>query len=660
MKLKTKVGQIFLTHPKDENFTSLYEEAFSKHGDAVELFAILDISGISFPELKTKKKEYEKLVQMLVAAFKKAYIASQIITPETFEQALSDINSAVSKLLTQNKVSWYGKLNVAIGALFRGELSISVTGNALIYLWRKGEPALLSEELAEAGLASPVKLFSNYSVGKIYKSDKIIFSTKQLFNYISLDRLQEFFKEETLEDTCQEIIASLQEVKTAGIAAFACEITNGGPQLKITEPLQESANPAIHAPQSVKILKIARRAIWSFLKFLWWLTSNLIGSAIGFIAALWRRDRKYKKYLFAAIALVILFLIYNIGQAVWQKSQTAKKQQSQSVLSQIEEGVNQAEASLIYNDEERALSLVLEAEKLFQNLNKKLAESSGNLEERIRTLKNKINRETLIDNPVLLTQFPNIPTDLYYSPNGFLGFNRSTQSSAFYDFRTGETRPLLQNQNTGNLVLGDFVGGTEGYVFLVNTGKFAKFDIAEQSLTEYQSESALVDLASSKIQALAVLGEAAAARVYLLDKAKNQIWRVRASEAGLVSQAEPWLKTSDVSFGDAADIAVDNNIYVLFPDHLEKYFNGQKQNFALSSASPSLKKAKAVFTRQGFNFIYIADPENQRVLIYNKSGKRERQITSPKFRDLSDIYVDEAGGLLYALAGPELLQISLK
>ncbi len=673
MKIKTKVGQIFLTHPRDENFTSLYEEAFSKHGDTVELFAILDVSDLSLPQLKAKKKEYEKLIQIVVTAFKKAYIASPNITQETFEQALSSINSTISRILTKNKVSWYGKLNVAIGAIFRGQLAISITGSALVYMLRKGELTVLSEELTESGTA-PVKLFSNYSVGKVHKNDRIIFSTKQIFNFLSLDRFREFLAEDTLEDSCKEIIAALQDVKTAGLATFICEITNGEYESKNAELVPETAAPSSQKSKReiesnfVKILQIAGNLIWSFSKFLLSIIFNFLRGIVGLIMALWRRDksalarrdRKYKKYVFVAIALVLFVLLYNIGNAIWQKSQTTKQEENQSVLGEIEEHLNQAEASLIYNDENRALDLVGQAEKLFQNLSKKQAESATSLGERLRTLKSKINKETIIDNPTVLAQFPNIPTELLRSPDGFLGFNRNTQSLAFYDFRTGETKAILQNQNTSNLILGDFLGGSEGYVFLAKNGKFSKLNLAESSLAEYSGESPTIDPNLAKIQAISILGEGIGARIYLLDKTQNQIWRARGSESGFANPAEAWLKASGMSFGDALDIAIDSNVYVLFPDHIEKYFNGQRQNFELSLASPELKKAVSIFAKPEANLLYVADPKNQRVLIYNKSGKRERQITSTKFRDLADIYVDEEAGIMYALAGSELLQISLK
>ena len=55
MDPKTIVGQVHLTHPKDTNFTSLYEESFSKHGQNIQLFGVLEIAGSAGPLARGRK-----------------------------------------------------------------------------------------------------------------------------------------------------------------------------------------------------------------------------------------------------------------------------------------------------------------------------------------------------------------------------------------------------------------------------------------------------------------------------------------------------------------------------------------------------------------------------------------------------------------------------
>src|SRR3989344_931728 len=109
MDPKTTVGQIHLTHPKDANFTSLYEESFSKHGQNIQLFGILEITGNAGPLARARRQEYEQFMQTLIAAFKKTYITASRLDLNTFEAALSGINLALGKYAARGRVSWIGK-----------------------------------------------------------------------------------------------------------------------------------------------------------------------------------------------------------------------------------------------------------------------------------------------------------------------------------------------------------------------------------------------------------------------------------------------------------------------------------------------------------------------------------------------------------------------
>lgn len=663
MKSRTNVGQIYLTHPKDENYASVYEEAFAKHGQTVELFAVLEVAGSGINLNKLHRTEYENLTQTLVTAFKRTYVTAAAIDQETFEKALAAINAALSRLVSHNKGNWYGKLNAAVGAIFQNRLMISTSGTALVYLIRKGELNLLSEDLAES-VSRPIKIFSNYASGRLADQDRIILSTAQLINYLSLNRIREFLNAETLDEACQEIISAVADIKTVRFATFICEITSpdsgaaaGASQEAITQTAKRRAG--VLAPQSAAGpagSSAAGKYAWAVLRFLWNVTTGLVGGLFAFTVNFFRH--RPRKYLFAAIGIVLLLLVISVGSALWKKSTNQKQVQQTSTLTEIEKRVSEAEGALIYKDESKATSLIAEAEKLLSAV--KSPGSPGerkSLEERLQALKNKVSREVRIDNPTILTTFPSIPTDLVRSPNGFLGFNRNSQTVAFYDFRVGATKTVLKNQNTGKLLLAAFLSGGPGFVFLDRDGKFETLDIQTEQLTLPETANAVLDMSNAKIQGSVVLGEASLARIYLLDTGQNQIWKVRLTDKGFQA-AERWITTANPVLSGAVSLAVDGNIYVLYRDRVDKYFNGQKQNFDLSPVTVPLKNATQIFTLPDQQFLYVLDPDNKRILVFNKQGKFSRQIISPKFRDLTDVFVDEKNKIIYALSGSELLQVN--
>ena len=659
--MKTNIGQIFLTHPQDENFVSLYEEAFSKNNQTVELFVVLEIEDTGLSLARGAKPEYEKFAQTVVAALKRTYVSATVIDQDTFEKALAAINAALSRLAPKTKIKWYGKLNAVVAAVrstggknpAESQLSLSTTGAAAVFLLRHQEFAALSESLSE-DQPKPTKMFSNYSSGSLGPRDRVVLTTNQLFNYLSLERFREFLAEDHLAEACEETISVLEDVKTMGFATFVFDTFSpaAGPVAAGSRGKIGSVLPAFPEPDRqnsyAKALDMVKSVSLYFLELCW----LAVKKAGAFIFDFFRR--RPKKYLFLAIAILALLLIAQIGWASWNKTGKTTDEQKTSILSDVEKKLNEAEGALIYKDEDKVQNLVNEAKDLLDKISAKTGgEQRRKLAEQITSLKNKISREAKIDNPTVLTGFSGIPTDLVRSANGFLAFNRNSGSLAFYDFRTGTVKPLLVNQNASDLHLATMLGSS--YVFLGKSGKTSRLNLAEDKLEDIGQ---ITTETVNRPKALAALIQGASQRVYLLDANQNQIWRLSASDQQ-TGNPDKWLKTA-AALTDARDMAIDGSIYVLYADRLDKFFNGQKTDFKLGITTPALKNSTRVFTGAAYQSIYILDPDNSRVLIFDKTGKLQKQIKSDKFRDLSDIYVDETTGIMHLLAGSELLQINYK
>ena len=657
MDPKTIVGQVHLTHPKDTNFTSLYEESFSKHGQNIQLFGVLEIAGSAGPLARGRKLEYEQFAQTLIAAFKKTYIATAKLDQNTFEQALASINTALGKYAARGKVSWIGKTNVVVAAIAQNQLSFSIAGKAHIYLIRRKELSVLSEGLEEE-TPVPVKMFSNYSSGRVTNSDRLVLTTAELLNYISQDRIREFLREETIEESCQEIMDALGDIKNVGFATFVCELSSTAEPRSVAAAIFPAAFAGAQSlserQRSVQILGSAGRSVWKTLSFIGEFIFHLLGALIAFVYNFFRR--RPRKYLFTAIGIAVLLLMVSVGSAVWKNFSQSREVETTSAVTAIEEKLNLAEAALIYEDQNQVVELMTEAGSMLASLKGGTNEERQSLANRLQELKNKVNKEVHADSPTVLTSFPNIPTELYRSPNGILAFNHNSQSLSFYDFRSGQTTTVLKNQNTSNLVFGEFVGDPNGNVFFTKNGDFQKLAPETDTLTNFDGAvpSASPDL---RVIAMSALGAGANARIYLMNQRENQVLRIRAADNGF-GPAEAWLKTT-ADFSSTVDMAVDGNIYVLFPDHADRFFNGTRENFSLSLVSPKLEKAKKIYASAETEKIYILEPDRGRILIFDKNGKLMNQLISDKFRELADISVDKATGIIYAAAGAELLQVKL-
>ncbi len=662
-----KVGQIFLTHPRDQNFTSVYEETFSKQGGAVYLFAVIEVAETGENDFSGRKEECQKLARAMVSTLKRTYIALPVINEEIFEKALASVNATLARLASREFAYLLPRLNAAIGVVFGNTLSLAVCGNSIVYLKRQNELTLLSEGLA-SDQVRPTKLFSNYSSGRLAPWDRVLMSSRELLNFLSLERLQEFLAEETLEEACSEIIDSLGDIKDTGFAAYVFDVSPVHTMATARKPpflpaIFRFPKNTVPAGKIQNFLKTTWAGVLTVLELLWrslvWL-ANFIGN---FFAALNRKRSggryRSKKYLVTAIVLIILIFLVSLAFGAWRRHRTSSVQTQTEITNLIEQKLSEGEAALIYNNQNLAVTLAPEIETLLQKLASG-AETRPDFEKRLQDLKNKVNKEFHVENPTVLATLENTPTNLIHSPNGFLAFNRNSGRLVFYDFRTGSTRQIFQNQNTGNLSFGLYLGSGNGFVFLGKDGKWQKLNPDNDTLTLFESapteNPAPSDLGRAK--SLTVLGEDSNARIYILDAKNRQIWRLNVDDAGIAAP-QAWLKTN-ADFESSLAIGADNSIYVLYPGKLDKYANGTKQNLAISPIEPPAQNLSGLYVSPDTASIYVPDREHSRIIVLSKQGQLERQIISTKFRDLADIYVDEKAGLLYAAASSELLQISLK
>lgn len=163
-------------------------------------------------------------------------------------------------------------------------------------------------------------------------------------------------------------------------------------------------------------------------------------------------------------------------------------------------------------------------------------------------------------------------------------------------------------------------------------------------------------------------------RLYMLDPARNQIWRHSDSfvEPQYLSSQLPWLLqpgAPDVSSG--LDLAIDGNIYVLARDGSIDAFNPAP--WASYSLEPATERSSVAGLEQtrpqpvaieasgdGVT-LYVADPGQRRVVALNRQdGRTLRQFLAPDNLDFAFLHaIAEDGDQLLMLAGSRLYAIDL-
>jgi hypothetical protein len=137
-------------------------------------------------------------------------------------------------------------------------------------------------------------------------------------------------------------------------------------------------------------------------------------------------------------------------------------------------------------------------------------------------------------------------------------------------------------------------------------------------------------------------------RIYLLDKIDNQIYR-HGRSGNAFTKRDPWV-LENVDLSKAISLDIDGHIYVLNNDgSILKFLKGEKVDFSLDEISPEFVSPTKMLISPDLEFIYILEPANNRLAIFNKAGDFLMQYKSDKFDNLLDFAVDEINKKIYFL-----------
>lgn len=148
-------------------------------------------------------------------------------------------------------------------------------------------------------------------------------------------------------------------------------------------------------------------------------------------------------------------------------------------------------------------------------------------------------------------------------------------------------------------------------------------------------------------------------RLYIADEGASQLFRY---SGNYTQPPVPWFNAqaqSDLSSLRAFDI--DGDIWMLYSQGLvSRYRSGEQVPFSLdNSVGAIVAPVDIAVGDQGNSMVYIADSDQERILVYDKEGVYQRQLRAPEghpLRDLQGIYVDEIENTIYLLTQTSLFK----
>lgn len=371
-------------------------------------------------------------------------------------------------------------------------------------------------------------------------------------------------------------------------------------------------------------------------------------------------NRKNKILFTVATACLILLLI-NLSYI----SLKNKKQEKQQILSDlaktIEQKQNQIDANLLYSNEAGAKEILNELKEFLDKLPRETEEQIEQYKKFIQKHNQqleKIQHVVKIETVEELANFNNLNSRAKTTNILFLSDRRQETGVSKIYSGDSEQKTIYILDLTNNLVtaITDLSQPIEKLIHpVVDKDKNIYYlnNLSAQSGSVIKLDNETEEISNLSINLPTGLKNIIAAtsfnnRLYLLDNQNSQIYRLSKTADGFTKR-DNWIKEK-TDLTKAVDISIDGYVYILKNDgQVLKYLKGREENFALESIEPPFQNATKIIVSPELEYIYILEPTNKRLAIFNKTGKFLIQYQSDKFTDLKDFAVDEKNKKIYFL-----------
>lgn len=148
-------------------------------------------------------------------------------------------------------------------------------------------------------------------------------------------------------------------------------------------------------------------------------------------------------------------------------------------------------------------------------------------------------------------------------------------------------------------------------------------------------------------------------RLYIADSGANQLLRY---SGDYTQPPELWFNAQAQSdLGSLRAMDIDGDIWLLYVQGMvSRYRTGAQVPFSLENSVGVINEPVDIAVGdQGNSMVYVADAAQERIIVYDKEGKYQRQFRAPEghpLRDLKALFVDEVEDTMYILTQTSLFK----
>ena len=700
-ELDIKIKDLVISSTKAFVSSFIYEPKLPREKKYGKILAVADV-GID-------REKASKIFEIITSYLRQEYYkGSPKNALQNFETSLNKINETLASLAQKGEIDWIGKINVSLLCIKEKSISLSCSGKARVYLFREKDLTDISEGVASKS-PSPLKTFTNIVSGSLAPQDKLIISTLPLLEVIPKEKIKKTlelppdlvcstFKQELPDTNLATLVVEIKKVEEpdklksiTGIRYPSLEIEEKEPpeEAKAKVPLRETKEKFAKAGETTSRFvrgRVIPQASQIFRK-----VSGVIEkgkpketlrrprASTALFSIKWEEFKKFLKdipksfmrlprtsQIFFIAALILLVLFFGgISALSCKRKETQKLAQYEDLLSQARDKEKAASDALIYKDEKKAKTLLVEAKSLVDEIlkeekraSKKQRQEAEDLLSKIQGQLDKTEHIVKITDPQVLANFEEVEPawdlqKLVGIKDKVYSFDSSTNTILRLDEENKQLVTLpVSSQDIGHLLLVSSIKDKNKIVFYTDTPAIAELDIEENKLEKIEIEFSHED---QNIRDLTTYLD----KVYLLDIAHNQIYKHSRTISGY-SRGATWLN-KEINLENAQSLAIDGDIWILTSDGtVLKFLTGDLQEFNLETLTKPSDNPTRIITSLDLEYLYIVDPKNKRVVVFDKKGKTKNQYLSDSFDDLKDVYINEAENKMYLLNGKKIYGIELE
>lgn len=554
-------------------------------------------------ELKNILPSNSQFLNNLASTIKKEYYLNLQKSPEqTLRDALRKANQFLDGLIEEGNVDWLGNLNFIALTVENFVLNFTKIGNLEILLLREGEILNISQVPEQDIESYSLKIFENIITGRLAAGDKIVILTKDIY---------EFFKNENLLKKLS-LVYGEKEIK--------------------------------------KIFKTKEKDLQEL-------------SGICFLVVM-SEEEKSKQTLTFQKKPIPLFKI-DLPVSLRKALQAGK------------ESIRQALSSFLITL--RKINLIPFLKKIRAPLSPKITFSTPKIEiPEIQTHRLKKNiilitalvlilflgffifkREKEREKELIQANLEQIQEKITRA-EGFLILKDERQSNLLFQEAWNEILPLAKQKTLLKDEISTLKGSIEKQLETLN--KIQRIDEPEIYSGALPEQEQFKELNLKELPADFKVDLACSfhSNLYFLDKKTGKIIKYPYLKDSKWGAPRTWLKSSERTV-QAKDMAIDGNIWILNKDNaIDRYYAGIYQETLNFNFYPKLEYPTKIFTNFQLPYLYILEPQKNRIIIVDKTGEIIKQFQSDKFDNLKDFVVSEDGETIYLLNGPKIFQISFE